>query len=145
MTNHREIVQQLLSRTDGATQEQAEQIKDILTPNPNAAPFDANEIVSALRASRGDALAVLLARLPLEKIAAKLGGGDEARAHVAAVLNAPFPPRAPLTREFNDAQSARIQALEECVLLMMVALVEVLHPSPRDSSSTYHSTASRRH
>jgi len=144
MTNLGEIVRQLLSHTEGATPEQAQHLKEILTPNPNAAPLDAAEVISALRAGREEALAALLARLTSVRVAQLLGGGDEARAHTAAVLNAPFPPRKAQSREFIDSHTARIAALEECVLLLATALVEVLFPSPRESSSSCHTTAKRR-
>jgi hypothetical protein len=144
MTKIGEIVRRLLSCTEGATQEQARELQQILTPDPRATLLDAQNLASILRAGREEALAAILAKLPLERIAAQLGGSEEARAHAVAVLNAPFPPRTPQSLEFIDAQTARIQALEDCVRLLTLALVEVLHPSPRESPTAFHTTASRR-
>lgn len=144
MTRIGEIVRRLLSRTEEATQEQAQHLQQILSPDPNAVPLDAQNLVATLRAGREEALTVLLGKLPLERVALALGGSEEVRSHAARVLNAPFPPRTPQTLEFMDAQTARIQALEECVRLLAVALVEALHPSPRESAPAFHTTASRR-
>jgi hypothetical protein len=136
-----EIVRHL-TRVVGLTAEQVRRVSSELTPDPDAPSPDAGDVMTALRAGREPALRALLSRLVPERVAAELGG-DGARQHVAAVLNAPLPPRAPLSVEFVHTLQARVQALEECNRLLALALVEALYPSPRVAESVCVGTASR--
>ncbi len=139
-----DIVRRLLGRSARATREQAEQLQQILTPDPSADPLGARDLASTLRAGRKEALAALLARLLPVRVANQLGSSEEARSQAAAVLNAPFPPRTSQSRDFIDAQTARIQSLEECVCLLASAIVEILHPAPREGRSDFHTTTNGR-
>jgi hypothetical protein len=139
-----EIARRLLAPIGGADPELGRQLRRELTPDPDAPRPDESGLATALRSGREQALVALLARLPVERVAARLGGGDEARRHAEATLNAPHPPRVALSLEFVHTLQARMQAQEECIRLLALALVEVLHPSPRAEGSACYGTARQR-
>lgn len=137
------IVRRLLSGA-AETTEQGRELQQLLTPDPHAPPPNHETFAAQLRAGREPALAAILAALLPERIARHLGGDEAARAHADSILNEPFPAGAALSKEFLDAQTARIQALEACVRSLALALVEFHFPSPRQADTVFHSTASRR-
>jgi hypothetical protein len=142
----RDLAAELLRLSESPTAELRAALADVLAPGrAGDAPHGADP-VAEVRAGRERLVALLVGPLVGERLVAALGAAAGRREEVESLLNAPFPPRQPISVEFLDLLVARVESLESCVRLLAGALAEVLYPSDRDVPSVSVSSAGgRRH
>ena len=140
----RDLAAELLRLSDSPTADLRAALAEALAPGRGGDAPSHGEIVAEVRAGRERLVAHLVGPLVGERLVAALGASPERREEVESLLNAPFPPRQPISVEFLDLLVARIESLESCVRLLAAALAEVVHPSDREAASVWKSSAGPR-